>query len=312
MSDYFLRIVQVHNPPQVWRITEDEAELLGVTNARTGPGTYFQRGEHKTIWHAIQAGASGWLNAEDLSTSPFHRLDLAPKRYYPRMARPLLLEKPISPSAQIEAEVVATSIGQAKSLVHGLQNICQTVQPHTANWNVYGHEIRNLLILAATEVETHWRGILVANGFEGDRPKTGDYAKLLAPMRLDQYSVGFRHFPWLPPIRPFAGWETDRATRSLGWYDAYNGVKHNREQEFERASLGNAFAAVSSVAVMLAAQFTASIGLGGRSELSDFFTFIEEPTWAPGESYVDFFELADLSGERSTETWTKNHYPGIS
>lgn len=312
MSGYFLRVVQVHNPPQVWRITDDEAELLGVTNARTGPGTYFQRGDYKTIWHAIQAGASGWLDANDLSTSPFHRLDLAPKHHYPRMARPLLLEKPISPSARIEADVVATNIGQAKSLVRGLQTICQTVHPHAANLGVYGHEIRNLLILAATEVETHWRGVLTANGFVGDRPGTSDYVKLLGPMRLDQYSVGFRHFPWLSPIRPFAGWAADKATQSLGWYDAYNGVKHNREREFERANLGNAFAAVSACAVMMAAQFTASIGLGGKSELSDFFKFVETPTWAPSDSYVDFFDFTDISGERSALTWTSVQHPEIS
>jgi len=312
MSDFFLRVVQIHNPPQVWRITHDEAELLGVTNARTGPGTYFQRGEHKTIWHAIEAGASGWLNADDLSTSPFHRLDLAPKHHYPRMARPLLLGNLLSPSARIESEVVATNIGQSRTLVRGLQTICQTVEPRASNFKVYGHEIRNLLILAATEVETHWRGVLVANGFSGDRPTTADYIKLLHPMRLDQYSVGFRQFPWLSPIRPFAGWTADKATQSLGWYDAYNGVKHNREREFERANLGNAFAAVSACAVMLAAQFTASIGLGGRSELSDFFTFMEMPTWEPGDSYVDFLDFTDIGGERSIMSWTSVQHPGIS
>ncbi|MGH1556984.1 hypothetical protein ACRAWD_02635 [Caulobacter segnis] len=115
------------------------------------------------------------------------------------------------------------------------------MQPTTANLGAYGHEIRNLLILAAMEVETHWRGVLVANGFTRDRPWTSDYVKLLVPMRLDQYAVGFRHYPWMDPVRPFGGWSADQPTQSLFWYDAYNGVKHNREHEFHRADLASVF-----------------------------------------------------------------------
>jgi hypothetical protein len=311
MNDFYLRVVQVDNPPQVWRIGDEEAVLLGVASPETGAGAYFRRGDHKTIWHAIEAGASSWLRADDRTTWPFHKLDLPPKHHYPRMTRPLLMGTPVSPSAHLEAEVVATNIGQAKSLVRRLQTICQTVHPRIENFGVYGHEVRNLLILAATEVETHWRGVLMANGFAGERPNTRDYIELLRPMRLDQYSVGFRHFPWLAAVQPFAGWTADKPTQSLAWYDAYNSVKHNREREFERANLGGAFAAVSACAVMLAAQFTASIGLGGRSELSDFFTFVETPDWEPRESYVDFFDFTDLSGGRSALSWMSVRYPGI-
>jgi hypothetical protein len=69
---------------------------------------------------------------------------------------------------------------------------------------------------------------------------------LKAAMRLDEYGVEFPSYPRLPPISPFAGWgSSDKPTQALAWYDAYNAVKHNREAEFERATLGHAFVGLS-------------------------------------------------------------------
>lgn len=63
-----------------------------------------------------------------------------------------------------EKDYLASARSQLTSLARKLETICQTVQPSEKNLDVYGHEIRNLLILAATEAEMHWRGILTANG----------------------------------------------------------------------------------------------------------------------------------------------------
>jgi hypothetical protein len=66
----------------------------------------------------------------------------------------------------------------------------------------FGHATRNILILACTEVEAHWKKILEANGYEnkerGDRRlNTKDYVHLLDAMRLDQYVVNLNYYPWL-------------------------------------------------------------------------------------------------------------------
>src|SRR3984957_18024538 len=101
------------------------------------------------------------------------------------------------------------------------------------------------------EVESHWRGVLVANGVKGhgvneDRFTTNQYVNLNAAMRLDEYAVEFPSYPWLPSVRPFAGWgSSGKPTQDLAWYDAYNAVKHNRESEFARATLGHAFVGLS-------------------------------------------------------------------
>jgi hypothetical protein len=79
---------------------------------------------------------------------------LGPGEYYPRIARPLVQAHqptPWSQSFNLEKAYVANARSQLTSLTRKLETICQTVQPSESTLVVYGHEIRNLLILAATE-----------------------------------------------------------------------------------------------------------------------------------------------------------------
>lgn len=292
---YYLRVVGLERSDQVWRVTDAEAHLLGVGNPQQGPGTHFVAGEHETVWEAMRR-QTPWF--ED-GINPFHLLDLEPRTHYPRIARPISLsrqDRMRSPSVEGEPRALALGIGQVQALTRRLDLVFQTVHPEPDTLGVYGHEIRNLLILAATEVETHWRGVLVANGTTRDRLTTTHYARLLRPMRLAEYAVSLPSFPWLPPVRPFEGWDPRQATTSLPWYDAYNAVKHDREGAFGRATLGSAMTAVCACVVMLVAQFTRSAGLGGRSELSAYYRMDRVPAWDPGEVY------SDVAGE--VETWT--------
>lgn len=296
---YYLRVVGEGHANQIWKIDADEAKKLGVSNPEGGAGTFYKRRDRETIWSALRAD-TGWFPSDEPITGPFHKLTLPPWHYYPRIARPLngSLAHPKSPGARREGRAVALGIGQATSLMRRLEVICQTVHPEDKNLGAYGHEIRNLLILAATEVEAHWRGVLVANCVDRARYSTNDYVILLPIMRLSEYAVDFRSFPWLEKIRPFSGWDKENPTQSLAWYQAYNRVKHNREGDFSSARLEHAFAAVTACIIMLAAQWTPSIGLGGRTDLSAFFRFVETPSWDPGESYTSGPESADT-------TWTE-------
>ena len=204
------------------------------------------------------------------------------------------------PSLHLEQAAVASSRGQALSLLRLLQRICQTVQPGPKTFAAYGHDIRNLVILACTEVETHWRGVLVANGAQRKAFTTADYVKLVDIMGLRDFLVSFPAFPNLEAIRPFEAWGLgEHPTTDLGWYTDYNAVKHNREEEFERANLLSAFQALSAVAVMLVAQF-GPYGLGYRSELANFFIMRETPHWPLSEIY-----LRDGALSTSTQTHTQ-------
>ncbi len=201
------------------------------------------------------------------------------------MARPIAsmsATEPWLPDQEAQRSHVTSAQSQLIALTRQLEAICRVVEPTSRTLDVHGHEIRNLLILAATEVEMHWRGVLRANGNDKDSFRTADYVALADPMRLREFTISFHRFPELKPSRPFGDWDSNAPTRSLGWYAAYNGVKHNREVEFTSATLGNALDALSACVVLLVAQF-GSAALS--AELSGFFD-VSVPEWPLEACYV--------------------------
>ncbi len=149
------------------------------------------------------------------------------------------------------------SLVAVRGLVSRLLGIFGYIEPATRNFDAYGHEIRALLILAATELESAWKGILRANGYTKNAQSltTRDYVKLHPLLGLEEYKVEFPFYSQLGPVAPFAGWNPNRSTQSLGWYDAYNAVKHDRESALARGTLRHAIEAVAACVAMIHAQF---------------------------------------------------------
>jgi len=265
----------------LWHIAADTATRMDVTNPTGGPGTHFTAKPCETIWEAL--GQTGWFD-DAPAPGHFHKMTLAPGHYYPRIARPLATSQDATlflPDAYREQRYILGAQNQLAALIDDLRRICRVVQPTPDTLNVYGHEIRNLLILAATEVEMHWRGILRENG-QPKAGKTAHYVALADPMRLRDYIVHFHPCPDIAPVTPFVAWDAAEPSQSLPWYDAYNGVKHNREFEFEKATIGHAFCAIAGCAVMLVAQFGDD---ALTPELSSFLS-VEPPAWPIGEMYL--------------------------
>jgi hypothetical protein len=188
---------------------------------------------------------------------------------------------------------------QTTLLARRLAETFQTVHPAQDNMRTYGNDIRNLLILAAMEVEAQWKGILRANGVTGE--KTTDYVALLSVMKLDAYHVSLAEFPWIGPIAPFEKWDVSAPTKSLDWYNAYNATKHDREASFGEATLERAVAAVCANIVLLAAQYGIPYGLGQRTRLAEEFRIKEAPDWKPRAVYIHPYE--------SNEGWKPRQYP---
>jgi hypothetical protein len=286
---YYIRTFATLNQDgsQVWKIEDDVAIRIGVSNPEQSPGCYFKAEPGESIWDALRR-QTPWF--EPNGECPFHKTTLQPGTFYPRMARPIdqhPAESPgQSPGARGETNVIAIALGQLTALTRQLDRICQTVHPTEQTFGTFGHDIRNFLILACTEVETHWRGVLVANHVDKNNYSTVDYVKLRTAMRLDEYAVTFPSYPWLAAIKPFESWSDTSPTRSLLWYDAYNGVKHNRENEFERATLRHAFEAVTACAIMVVAQFGLYFDNWRRSELQSFFQFSGLPGWPLSDLYI--------------------------
>jgi hypothetical protein len=283
---YYIRTVPGHSS-QVWKIKGDVAVRLGVSNPENGPGCYYKADASETVWDCIRR-CTPWFESE---INPFHKTVLAPGQFYPRIARPIdqhTHESPgWSPGRQSDSKFIAEARTQLIVLGRQLDRICRTVHPEPATMTAYGHDIRNLLILACTEVENHWRGILEANGYIKKRYDTGDYVKLAPAMALGQYGVAFKSYPWLSPFSPFRRWGLSNATtQDLPWYGAYNAVKHNRETYFSEARLEHAFGAVSACVIMMAAQFGLPELVHKSSDLQELFQFVETPRWPLDQVYI--------------------------
>lgn len=298
---YFLRIDHDGKALGIWKITKTEAVRIGVANPRTGPGSYFRAETGEEIFDAIRRQATSWFGPN--GENPFHRTDLGPGEYYPRMARPNDQhphESPgFNPATHLEQETVLKIRSQTTLLARRLAEIFQTVHPARGNMPAYGNDIRNLLILAAMEVEAQWKGILRANGVTGE--KTTDYVALLAVMKLDAYRVSLAEFPWVESIVPFENWDTSAPTKSLDWYNAYNATKHDREASFGEATLERAIAAVCANVALLAAQYGIPYGLGQRSRLAEEFRIEGAPGWEPSAVYIHPYD--------STGGWKPKQYP---
>lgn len=236
----------------------------------------------------------------------FRRCTFDALQYHPRMARPQLgpnsfINMPGPGPLYIMAEnkqmalphnasSLASSVNQLSVFTRNLREIFYSVEPDQNNLNVYGHTIRNTLLLAAMEFENECRGVLSANGYVPpngqDRWSTVDFVKVMQPLRLAEFEVRLRHYPSIAPRFPFANWNDQAPTQSLVWYHAYNAVKHDRETNFSRGTLEYAVDAVTACAIMLAAQYR--IIYNWKDQIGDFFHFYDFPNWTIENRYVNW------------------------
>lgn len=179
------------------------------------------------------------------------------------------------------------SFEQIENLFEGVAAIFRTIHPCTENLDSYGGAIRDSIILSCTEVEAQWKGILTANHYQasGKFFSTKDYVKLLPVMALDKFGIRLLRYPNLGHIFPFKDWNATKPTESLAWYNAYNAVKHDRENNYSKATLRHAIGAVAACVIMLAAQF-------GTEELENYglgkqFYVTHIPQWDPEDWYYE-------------------------
>jgi hypothetical protein len=304
MADYYAQLDACGDRIGTWEFNDRECFRIDSTPTRGGM-YHYTAADHAALW-ALLGEKNSWFR--DGEQASFHRLDLAPGRFHPRMARPFDpgagVEEVSSPGEAEDRSAIAKSRGQLAVLSRALDEICQTIHPEGANLDAYGHDIRNLLILACTEVEAQWRGVLQANGVAPDRPTTADYVMLCRAMRLTEYAVSLSAFPWLAPVAPFRTWSAKgKPTQDLPWYQAYNDTKHDRDRQFHLATLRNAIDAVCALVVMTVAQYGLERALGDGSLLIAQFMLVESPAWTTAESYTVAFDAAG---------WQPQPCPGLA
>lgn len=207
------------------------------------------------------------------TASDIHRKDISicPGKYFPRIYRPGALEVnfqddgcPISDIRAMGQCLVAANIIFVK-----LKSILEVVELNDQNLQVYGHEIRNLLLLSSMEFESVLSAILRENTYPSGRWNTADYVKLCAPLHLSSYEVRFSLYPDFGPISPFLTWDSTRPTQSISWYNAYNKTKHDRELNIGLSTLEHALHSVASIAILLKVQFGGHHNFWHQGELAN-------------------------------------------
>ncbi|GFE79268.1 hypothetical protein GCM10011487_12680 [Steroidobacter agaridevorans] len=284
MTIYLLRLPN-HEQLVPWEVGDRDARRYDIVDPENVRGCFYQAEANEDIWSALKRQTSWFVG----NPAPFEKVILAPGQCYPRIARPTAnhpdsnnMLQPLDRELQNE---IAIAESQLRVLLRQLHRICQTVHPYEDNLNAYGHDIRNLLILASTEVESHWRAVLSANSFQRERYSTNDYVKLAPAMKLTEYAVSFPSYPWITDLRPFFLWgTTGQPTRELAWYDAYNKAKHDREKSFAAATLKNAFEAIAANAIMICAQF--GFFGGFRRRFASELGLSRLPHWSSQDLYI--------------------------
>jgi hypothetical protein len=187
--------------------------------------------------------------------------DYEPGTAYKRIFLPLAGRGNLS--SAIDTTARNHSFVALRLLLAKMLDLFENIEPAAGNRHVFGHKVRELLLLAAMEAEASWAAVLKANRYIAKgRVQTGDYVKLLNPMVLDSYSLKLTSYPAFPSFAPLRGWDRKKPTKSLDWYNAYNETKHNREEHLDAATLERAVHSVGAAVVMFYAQFGFDFTLG--------------------------------------------------
>ena len=237
---------------------------------------------------------------------PFEIIVSSPKlhigEYYPNIFRPEfssklqqkhfvkdaspLLENFDEP-AIYNFEEYSDYVRQLDIILNELNNVFKVIAPSKDNLKSYGNSIRNIIVLACTEIDSMMRNVLVRNGYckDDDFLTMNNYRILNEAMRLNEYSVSLHDYFNLGEFFPFKEWNVPNG--SLTWYNAYNNVKHRRIEHFAEANLENAIRAVLGYAVFLVAQYGCENSLWKR-KIDDVIKIRKRPQWNLEDFYIPF------------------------
>ena len=198
-----------------------------------------------------------------------------PGAFYPRIMRENIGFNYISPSFLQDMRAY-------QNIQSSLDNLFNFIEPVELNLKTYSHKIRELLILTCTEVEYLLLKTLTENGYDQKyQYSTKDYIRCNDLLKLNQYEVKLIQYSDLKKFSPFKNWDTDKPTKSIPWYNAYNQVKHNRNDNMPHANLEHLLDAVSAIHILLQAQYGKGIfeKFLGHAENKSICTTLEFPNW---------------------------------
>lgn len=161
---------------------------------------------------------------------------------------------------------MASSVITSRLIFQDLYDLFYYMEPDDKNLKVFSHRIYELFLRTATEVESNFKGIMIANGYK-DPDTMHDYFKVAAVARLSEYKVQFTMWSTSRFFTPFAEWNS-AVYAPLPWYQDYNTVKHNRYKNFELANFENLMNAMAALLSILYAQIGERMDVGYSEGIS--------------------------------------------
>lgn len=281
---------------EYWTIINARGEFINACSSTKGLKL---RAHHGPRLFQTECDSITEALSKHVKDSVFHPHQIEKSKNKPGVFYPRICREKIDSNLQelpdfrtIYKKESSSAFQSARNLFVQIREIFRYIEPTVNNQYVYGEQLRSLLILACTEVESSLRAILIANNGATsiDRLTTKDYVRLLEPMKLNEWSVRLSSFSEFGSISPFRNWKVNAPTASIQWYDDYNKVKHNREENLKFATLSNVVSAMSAIYIMLAAQFGVR-NLHGIDPISSELIFEKMPEWKLSEFYIP--ELVD-------------------
>ncbi len=137
-------------------------------------------------------------------------------------------------------------------LIQKLQDVLLYVEPSKEGLQAYSHKMRELLFLACSDLES----IFKKYNFKKNE-RMSDYIEILQYVDLTKYKISLVGYDNPYKCCPFEHWNKESPSQSLPWYYAYNEIKHNREQNFQLATLENCINAIAANLIMFAVRYSA-------------------------------------------------------
>lgn len=236
-------------------------------------------------------------HAETISTNIIEMANVQyPGSYYPRIYRENIFFNYVN-------EQFLQDVRAYQNIQSSLDILFNYIEPSEKNLSAYGHKIRELLILACTEVECLLVKTLTENGYKKKkRYDTNDYVNCKDVLGLDKFEVMLIQYPNLKVFKPFHGWNSANSTQSLPWYNAYNAVKHDRSGNITNANLEHLLDAISAIHILLESQYSKNIFDRWNSLTEDrsIYKTVLRPTWSCSEVFAPIL-IARRTGKWSDQ-----------
>lgn len=215
--------------------------------------------------------------------------------FYPRIAKDLINFNYVSNN-------FLNDVRAYQNIQNSIAELSTFIELDKNNFSVYGHKIRELLIISCTEVEYLLKRLLIENGYKVKEKNlsTKHYFECRDILKLNEYTVETRKYPDLKVFSPFAKWtnEGERTSSSLSWYKAYNSVKHDRGGNFKQANLENLMDAVAAIHIILEAQYGKNIfrKFHGLTDDESIFFTTNYPSWELESLSIPLLEIQQYKG----------------